>query len=70
MFTLNGEAVGDSWSEILVIYNGNRGGVDMVFPQGEWNLVCEDGRMQLNAPRGFVGGPFYVHGTSAIIAYK
>jgi pullulanase len=70
MYTINGEAVGDEWKEILVIYNGNRGGVDMVFPQGEWMLVCEDGRMQLDAPRSFTGGPFYVHGTSAIIAYR
>ena len=70
MYTINGAAVGDTWNEILVIYNGNREGVDMVFPEGEWNLVCEDGRMQLDAPRPFKGSDFYVHGTSAIIAYR
>ena len=70
MFTLNGAAVGDEWQEILVVYNGNRTGVDMVFPEGEWNLVCEDGRMQLSEPRSFTGSDFYVHGTSAIVAYR
>ena len=70
MYTINGAAVGDQWSEVLVIYNGNREGVDMEFPMGDWNLVCEDGHMQLDNPRPFTGGSFYVHGTSAIIAFK
>ena len=70
MYTINGAAVGDTWNEVLVIYNGNREGVDMVFPEGDWNIVCEDAKMQLYAPRSFKGGDFYVHGTSAIIAYK
>ena len=70
MYTLNGAAVGDEWNEILVIYNGNRGGVDMEFPQGDWNIVCEDAKMQLDTPRPFTGGSFYVHGTSAIVAFK
>ena len=70
MYTINGAAVGDTWNEILVIYNGNREGVDMVFPEGEWNLVCEDGRMQLNEPRAFGGGKFWVHGTSARVAFR
>ncbi len=70
MYTINGAAVGDEWSEVLVIYNGNREGVDMEFPMGDWNLVCEDGHMQLDNPRPFTGGSFYVHGTSAIIAFK
>lgn len=70
MFTLNGAAVGDEWNEVLVIYNGNRCGVDMEFPQGDWNIVCEDAKMQLDTPRPFTGGSFYVHGTSAIVAFK
>ena len=69
MYTLNGAAVGDEWSEILVIYNGNRHGVDMEFPMGDWNIVCEDTKMQLDAPRAFTGGSFDVHGTSAIVAF-
>ena len=70
MYTLNGAAVGDEWSEILVVYNGSRYGVDVDFPYGEWNIVCEDAKMQLDAPRPFTGGSFYVHGSSAIIAFK
>ncbi len=70
MFTINGAAVGDEWNEVLVIYNGNRCGVDMEFPQGDWNIVCEDAKMQLDTPRPFTGGSFYVHGTSAIVAFK
>ena len=50
--------------------NLERGGVDVVLPEGEWNIVCEDGRMQLNEPRAFGGGKFWVHGTSALVAFR
>ena len=70
VYTLNGAAVGDEWSEIFVVLNGNRGGVDVVLPEGEWHIVCEDGRMQLNEPRAFGGGKFWVHGTSALVAFR
>ena len=71
MYTINGAAVGDQWSQVLVIYNGSLDGVDMKFPEGGgWNIVCEDGKMQLDSPRTFNGTDFYVHGTSAIIAFR
>ncbi|MBR7129963.1 MAG: type I pullulanase, partial [Tidjanibacter sp.] len=63
-------AVGDEWSEIIVVLNGNRGGVNVALPAGEWNIVCEDAKMNLDAPRAFAGGKFWVHGTSALIAYR
>ena len=70
VYTLNGAAVGDEWSEIFVVLNGNRGGVDVVLPEGDWNIVCEDGRMQLNEPRALGGGKCWVHGTSALVALR
>lgn len=70
VYTLNGAAVGDEWSEIIVVLNGNRGGVNVALPAGEWNIVCEDAQMRLDAPRPFAGGDFWVHGTSALIAYR
>ena len=70
VYTLNGAAVGDEWSEVYVVLNGNRGGVNVQLPVGEWNIVCEDGKMQLDEPRAFGGGEFWVHGTSALIAFR
>ena len=70
VYTLNGAAVGDEWREIIVVLNGNRGGVDVNLPVGEWNIVCEDAHMQLDAPRSFGGGQFWVHGSSALIAFR
>ncbi len=71
MYTINGAACGDEWKEVLVIYNGSLSGVDMKFPAGGgWNIVCEDGKMQLDSPRTFNGTDFYVQGSSAIVAYR
>ncbi len=49
-FTLSGNANGDSWKNILVIYNGNRKNVNIELPQGEWNVAAHDGKISPETP--------------------
>ncbi|MHB9055308.1 MAG: type I pullulanase [Paludibacteraceae bacterium] len=70
-YTLSGNANGDSWKDILVIFNGNRKNVKVTIPEGEWNVVCHDGRISLNAPLFISKNPvFTVGASSASILYK
>ncbi|MDX9746863.1 MAG: type I pullulanase, partial [Paludibacter sp.] len=46
-YTLNGNVNGDSWRDILVIFNGNRSPVKVTIPKNEWDLVAHDGVINL-----------------------
>ena len=39
-YTLDGAAVGDSWSKILVVHNGNRYNISLNIPQENWTIAC------------------------------
>jgi len=41
-FTINGAAVGDSWNQILVYYNGSTSPAVVQLPPGSWNLVVNN----------------------------
>ncbi|MEM8896157.1 MAG: type I pullulanase, partial [Bacteroidota bacterium] len=41
-FQIEGNANGDSWSDILVIHNGNKEAMSLNIPVGEWSVVLED----------------------------
>lgn len=70
-YTLSGNANGDSWKDILVIYNGNRKNVSVELPEGEWNVAVHDGKISPNAPLFTVSNPkFIVGASSASIMYK
>lgn len=47
-FTLNGNVNGDSWRDILVIYNGNRTSAQVTIPKNDWELVAHDGLINLD----------------------
>ncbi len=47
-FTIEGNANGDSWKRILVIYNGNARGKELQVPPGNWKMICTNGRIDLN----------------------
>lgn len=46
-FTLNGNVNGDSWRDILVIYNGNRYTAAVSVPRNNWTKVVHDGVVNL-----------------------
>lgn len=40
-FRINGKAVNDSWSDIIVIYNSNKDYTNIKLPDGKWELVFD-----------------------------
>lgn len=48
-FTIDGRAVGDSWDEILVIFNGNLEPSEINLPDESWNLVADKDRVSEDA---------------------
>ncbi len=70
-FTLSNNANGDSWKNILVIYNGNRKNVNVELPEGEWNVAVHDGKISVETPLFTVKNPKFVVGaSSASIMYS
>lgn len=64
-FTLSDNANGDSWKEILVIYNGNRKNVSIELPEGEWNVVAHSGKISPETPLFTTSGPRFIVGASS-----
>ena len=44
-FTLNGYAVGDTWSDIVVVFNSNLRPVSIPVEQGNYTIVVENGKV-------------------------
>lgn len=44
-FTLNGSAVGDTWSDIVVVFNSNLRPVSIPVEQGNYTIVVENGKV-------------------------
>jgi pullulanase len=40
-YTLDGQASGDDWSKILVVYNANKSKVNFELPDGDWHQVVK-----------------------------
>jgi len=72
IFTLNGAAVGDSWKNIVVAFNGENKDAKISIPAGDWTVVCEDAAIHLNSTKTVSGGSNSVamKPVSAFIAYK
>jgi pullulanase len=69
-YTLNGNVNGDSWRDIMVIYNGNRIPATISIPQNNWNVVMHDGKIDLNGMGTVKDSIFVVAPSSASILYK
>lgn len=69
-FTLSENANGDSWKNIVVIYNGNNKKVTVEVPAGKWTLVAFDGKIDLNSSIQTEGNTMEVPALSAVIAYS
>lgn len=69
-YRLNGAAVGDEWSDIIVVLNSNAKTVKIPVPQGTYSIVCEAGTISLDGLRTFKGKQLTVSPQSAVIMYK
>lgn len=68
-FTLSENANGDSWKNIVVIYNGNNKKVVVEVPSKKWTLVAFDGQIDLKGIAQVEGGSIEVPALSSVIAY-
>lgn len=69
-YTLSDHANGDSWEDILVIYNGNREPVRLDMPEANWTVVCYDGQINLDGIAKQTKSSFVVPASSAAILYQ
>ncbi len=68
-FQINGGAVNDSWSDIIVILNANRTATTILL-DGEYDIAVRDGKVSLSESLGFVEGKVVVPAESAMILYR
>lgn len=69
-YTLNGNVNGDSWRDILVIYNGNRIPATISIPQNNWNVAMHDGKIDVNGMGTVKDSIFVVAPSSASILFR
>jgi pullulanase/glycogen debranching enzyme len=60
---------GEKWKDILVMYNGNRKPVTVDIPEGDWNVVCHDGQINLSGIMKPKSTKFVLAPSSASIMY-
>ncbi len=69
-YTLGENANGDSWKEILVVFNGNRHPVSIQLPEKKWQVACINGRIDPAGKEKHPGGDTQVHASSALILFR
>lgn len=69
-YTLGEYANGDEWKEILVAFNGNRTSAEFHVPEGEWFVVCRDGRIDLDSHESIPVGKVRMAPSSTLILYR
>lgn len=47
-YVIKNNANGDPWKRILLIFNGNKVGKQVDIPEGNWNIICQNGRIALD----------------------
>jgi len=69
-YKLKNHVNGEIWKEILVIFNGNRIGVNVSIPEGPWTVICHDGKIDLKGITTTSSTNFVVAPSSATIMYQ
>lgn len=69
-FRLKDHAVGDAWKDIIVILNGNNAEVTAEIPEGLYEIVAQDARIDLNGMGNFTGHSVKVAPRSATILHS
>ena len=70
-FRLKGQPNGDTWSDITVILNACNHVASVALPEGTWQVVCRDGRINPDKGLGTMqGGQVRVNARSALILHR
>ncbi|MBN2252476.1 MAG: type I pullulanase, partial [Kosmotogaceae bacterium] len=68
-FTINGKSAGDSWEEILVIFNGNIEPSEITLPDDSWNLASDGVRVS-DVPLERLSGKVTLEPISTYVFFK
>ncbi len=68
-FMLKDNANGDEWKNIIVVLNGRRETVKVSVPEGEYTVVCKNGRVDLEGEWVITGDEVEVTGQTALIVW-
>lgn len=60
----------DSWSNIIVVLNGNKDATTLTIPEGQYTVVCCDGQINEQGMETMAGGTVTVNGQSALILHR
>lgn len=66
-YTLNDNAGGDEWNQILVAFNGSDKAVTIEIPQGEWKVIAHDAKIDLNGTKTLSGSTAIIAHSAALI---
>jgi pullulanase len=67
-FSINGQALGDSWKKIIVVLNGNTNPGSIKLPSGGWKLFVRDN--QVNTEKMTLSGLLPLAASTATILYR
>ena len=69
-YQITGSANGDSWSDILVFFNGNKDDVSVEVPEGNYTKVIANHQIDEKGLGDVQGGEVTVKGRSALVLVK
>ena len=68
-FIIKDHANGDTWKDILVIYNANKTPQTISIPMNHWTVVCDKHSVNLEGITSFSLNTTTVEGISATVLY-
>ncbi len=69
-YQINGNANGDTWRNILLVFNGNAAAGKVKIPPGKWRMVSDGRQIDEKSIKAVEGGQVIIPGTSAYILYE
>ncbi len=70
-YSLNGEAVGDTWSSIVVAHNPKSSSYKLTLPSsGTWQIVVTTGKAGVKTLKSFTGSSVVVPARSTLVLHK
>jgi pullulanase len=69
-YQISGNANGDGWKNILVIFNGNTADKKITVPQGNWTLAADGNTINERGIKQANGGDMQISAASAYILYE
>lgn len=68
-YQLDGQAVGDSWQDVIVVLNGNETEQEIALPHGKWQVAMREGEIDLQG-MGKAKGKVKVAANTALILFR